>query len=90
MVKVPNKFTTYDCGGGFAVDVISGRGIYEAWIYHIGYGVKELMTSVPDDKATYDDFINLAESLIEERAGAYANAYLGGGPEKIAEDSEID
>ena len=57
--------TTYSYTGkyykGFLVDIVEKSDIWEAWLYHTDYGVKEMMFGVakndPDD--TTEGFIKL-------------------------------
>ncbi len=77
MVKVPMEVETYDCGGGFNVDVVTERGKHAAWIYHQGYGVKEFMFGVPEERYSRDEFLALVEENYETYARQYAFVNLG-------------
>lgn len=86
MVKMQIQTESYDCGGGFAVDVVKERGQYAAWIYHIGYGIKEYMFGAPDDKCEYEEFLENVESNFDLYAKHYAAANLGMGCEEVEEE----
>ena len=77
MVKVPMKVETYDCGGGFHVDVTTERGKHAAWIYYQGYGVKEFMFGVPEEQCSRGEFLALVEDNYETFARQYASVNLG-------------
>lgn len=55
--------TTYEAVGGFRVDIVHDRtskdGRWEAYIYHEGYGVKDLMFGVGDETETFNEFLEL-------------------------------
>lgn len=49
MRKLSINTTTYDAGDGFCVDLVNdlSEKMFHAYLYHEGYGIKELMFGVP-------------------------------------------
>lgn len=74
-----NFMKTYDAGDGFLIDIVELFGsklrnedsLYEAWMYHKGYGVKQLMFGMPTDQQTEDEFKSIVFDSIEEYKDTY-------------------
>ena len=61
----------------YTVDIVTLGDTYEAWLYHDGYGVKNLMFGVPIAQQTYEQFVYLVELNMEEYIGIYAEEVEG-------------
>lgn len=58
---------TFIIGGGFMVDIIVNKektpNVYEAWLYHERYGIKELMFGWCS--GTYKEFVDMVKGNLE-------------------------
>lgn len=66
---------TYTVKKDFRVDVITYKGMYEAWLYQKGYGVKTLMFGFPIIQhnidgtpytISYDEFLQMVENNVAD------------------------
>lgn len=79
-LKRTNDYTTrtFDVGHGFLVDIVAikSKDLYEAWIYHSSYGIKELMFGISMKDETYDGFLDLVYRNLDDHIFYYAKEYM--------------
>ena len=84
MKRANLKTYTYEAGNGFMVDIVVKEDMFEAWIYHENYGVKDMMWGSPKTytrfgethEETLKSFKALVEANIPEHAMFYAEQYM--------------
>lgn len=69
---------TYSTKYHFLVDIVkkSNVFIYEAWIYHDQYGVKDLMFGIPTEQQTYEEFLEIVFNNIDEYIDSYVDNHF--------------
>ena len=80
MMKKADYITTitYECGGGFFVDIVENtrEKVHRAYIYHENYGIKSLMFGCPASTTKHHDFFEMVVAGIEEYKEDYINEYM--------------
>lgn len=81
--------STYEVRDGFLVDVVkdidrrNGIPLYEAFLYHEGYGIKSHMFgAIRDNVSSVREFLNMVERNIDEYIEDYIDEYA---PELLME-----
>lgn len=60
------KTWTYKYSDGFMVDITKHDNIFEAWLYHKDYGIKELVFGVDvSDVPTLEEFAEMVQGNLE-------------------------
>ena len=65
------KTETYDAGHGYRVDITEDGEIYEMWIYHKDYSVKDHCFGLPSDTTQKDKFMEAAEAMLPDAIEDY-------------------
>ena len=79
MEKLDLKTTAYNVGDGFCIDIVETDDLFEAWIYHIDYGIKEYMFgSLKSDKTDYGVFVSMARNEFDDYRDDYYSEYMDG------------
>ena len=73
MKKADVKITVYEMKDDFFVEVYKNNDIFEFWIYHRNYGIKEFMFGLPEK---YFNEINTIENLIKGNFDDYKKTYI--------------
>lgn len=77
MRKVDNiKTETYQFNESFFVDIVFLNDGYDAYLYHINYGIKELMFGCPNSIHTPDEFIQIVENNITDYIYSYIERWV--------------
>ena len=71
------NIATYDVGEGYFVDIIiTPDNVYEAWMFHERYGIKQLMFGCDCNKETLEHFVELVETSIEDERTYYYGQHI--------------
>ena len=74
------KTTTYTAGA-FCIDIVEKPDEFEAFLYHKGYGIKDLMFGSPkqqhDGEQTFEMFLELVEANLTDYINIYREEYMG-------------
>ena len=71
-----NQIIPHDMGNGWRIDIVVSEDTFEAWIYHSGYGIKELMFGIEKKTSTYQAFCDMVETNFEEYRNDYEDEYI--------------
>lgn len=69
---------TYSTKYNFLVDIVtkSLKYQYEAWIYHVEHGVKDLMFGVSTEQQTYEEFLEIVFNNLDEYITNYVDEHF--------------
>lgn len=70
------KTTTFNAGGGFKVDIVETDTMFEAWLWHDNYGIKDYMFGYREKDMNIENFIILVEYNIANSKRYYKNRYM--------------
>lgn len=76
MVKLNIKTSTYWINNDFLVDIVETPENYEAFLYSKDYSIKMSMFGCPISQQSYDYFLELVETNLQEHIEAYKNEYM--------------
>ena len=57
---------TYSIGDGWMVDIVESRACREAWLYHEGYCIKEMMFGEAYGQNPYNEFLKTIACCADE------------------------
>lgn len=72
---------TYEVRDGFRVDVVlydpnGPEGVWEAYLYQTGFGIKELMFGVMKQHVDKRVFVKMIEANVEDYIKSYEEEYM--------------
>ena len=77
MKKADVKITVYEMKDNFFVEVYKNNDIFEFWIYHRNYGIKEFMFGIPEKYFNKGNTIeHLIKSNFERQKDFYIQEYM--------------
>ena len=76
MTKTDIKTTTYR-DGDWLIDIVDNKGMWEIWLNHIQYGIKNMMFGLyKKDIVSYDALISTIENNLPTYKAMYANEWF--------------
>ena len=69
--------TTYQYNDNYLIDIVKNDDeyTYDAWLYHIAYGVKELMFSMSSETYTDKTFLDIVKENVENYIENYREEF---------------
>ena len=70
--------TTYQYNDDYLIDIVKNDNecTYEAWLYHICNGIKELMFGMSSETNTDDMFLDFVKENVESFIEQYDETYM--------------
>lgn len=77
LAKTTISTTTYKYRDGFFVDAVKHDDMWETYVWHKDYGVKDLMFGVDENQVeSMDDLLDIIMANVEEYIFIYASQYI--------------
>ena len=75
MKKFQKTITAYEFPNGFIVEISKKEDYTEFWIYHKGYGIKDMMFGIPNEFEAAHEEIMFAN--VQQHMDYYEEEFMG-------------